>query len=96
MKCQKSFFFFFIKLFVALNLSLSQIWTPITQKLLQVFRSQLSFLQFIFQHEPNALKSQEDEWLRLEARAKDLQQQVLEEELTSQKRLKVCIFYFFC
>ncbi|XP_015245715.1 PREDICTED: LOW QUALITY PROTEIN: nesprin-2-like [Cyprinodon variegatus] len=58
------------------------------KKLLQVFRSQLSFLQFIFQHEPNALKSQEDEWLHLEARAKDLQQQVLEEEITSQKRLK--------
>ncbi|KAM4713181.1 nesprin-2a [Anableps anableps] len=58
------------------------------KKLLQVLRSQLSFLQYLFQHEPNALKSKKDEWVHLEVRAKALQQQVLEEEVASQKRFQ--------
>lgn len=60
------------------------------QKLLQVLGSQLSFLQYLFQHEPNALSSKQDEWVHLEVRAKTLQQQVLEEGMASQKRLRVC------
>ncbi|XP_054910388.1 nesprin-2-like [Poeciliopsis prolifica] len=58
------------------------------KKLLQVLGSQLSFLQYLFQHEPNALSSKQDEWAHLEVRAKALQQQVLEEEVASQKRLR--------
>ncbi|MEQ2262114.1 hypothetical protein XENORESO_014913, partial [Xenotaenia resolanae] len=58
------------------------------KKLLQVLRSQLSFLQYVFQHEPNALKSQEDEWVHLEVRAKALQQRILEEVVASQKKLQ--------
>ncbi|MEQ2202510.1 hypothetical protein XENOCAPTIV_004556 [Xenoophorus captivus] len=53
-----------------------------------VLRSQLSFLQYVFQHEPNALKSQEDEWVHLEVRAKALQQRILEEVVASQKKLQ--------
>ncbi|MED6292719.1 hypothetical protein CHARACLAT_003233 [Characodon lateralis] len=58
------------------------------KKLLQVLRSQLSFLQYVFQHEPNALKSQEDEWVHLEVRTKALQQRILEEVVASQKKLQ--------
>ncbi|XP_027896962.1 nesprin-2a isoform X6 [Xiphophorus couchianus] len=58
------------------------------KKLLQVLGSQLSFLQYLFQHEPNALSSKQDEWVHLEVRAKTLQQQVLEEGMASQKRLR--------
>lgn len=60
------------------------------QKLLQVLRSQLSFLQYLFQREPDALKGQEDEWMQLEVRAKARQQQALEQEVASEKRLQVC------
>ncbi|XP_035989542.1 nesprin-2 [Fundulus heteroclitus] len=58
------------------------------KKLLQVLGSQRSFLQYLFQREPNALESQKDEWVHLEVRAKALQQQVLEEEIASQRRLQ--------
>ncbi|XP_043962311.1 nesprin-2 isoform X2 [Gambusia affinis] len=58
------------------------------KKLLQVLGSQLSFLQYLFQHEPNALSSKQDEWAHLEVRAKALQQQVLGEKVASQKRLR--------
>nr|XP_054604094.1 nesprin-2 isoform X2 [Nothobranchius furzeri] len=58
------------------------------QKLLQVLRSQLAFLQYLFQHEPNGLQGQEDEWMQLEVRAKARQQQALEQEVASEKRIQ--------
>ncbi|XP_054871829.1 nesprin-2 isoform X5 [Amphiprion ocellaris] len=57
------------------------------KKLLQVLRSQLAYVQHLFQHEPEALKCQEDERVQLEVRAKALQQQALEQEVASQRRL---------
>lgn len=62
----------------------------VIQKLLQVLRSQLAFVQNLFQLEPEALKCQEDEWVQLEVRAKALQQQALEQEVASQRRTQVC------
>ncbi|XP_063350729.1 nesprin-2 [Pelmatolapia mariae] len=58
------------------------------KKLLQVLRSQMAFVQYLSQHEPEALKCQEDERVHLEARAKSLQQQALEQEVASQRRLQ--------
>lgn len=60
------------------------------QKLLRVLRSQLAFVQHLFQREPEALKCQEDERVQLEVRAKTLQQQALEQEVASQRRIQVC------
>lgn len=60
------------------------------QKLLQVLRSQLAFVQNLFQREPESLRCQEDEWVQLEARAKALQYQALEQEVASQRRIQVC------
>ncbi|XP_069017780.1 nesprin-2a isoform X4 [Embiotoca jacksoni] len=57
------------------------------EKLLQVLRSQLAFVQYLFQNEPEALKCQEDERVQLEIRAKALQQQAVEQEVASQRRL---------
>ncbi|KAM7367651.1 hypothetical protein PAMP_013936 [Pampus punctatissimus] len=58
------------------------------KKLLQVLGSQLAFVQHLFQREPEALKCQEDERAQLEVRAKALQQQALEKEVASQRRLQ--------
>ncbi|KAM3603169.1 uncharacterized protein V6R79_017666 [Siganus canaliculatus] len=58
------------------------------KKLLQVLRSQLAFVEHLFQREPETLRSQEDERLQLEARAKALQQQALEQEVASQRRIQ--------
>ncbi|XP_044023969.1 nesprin-2 isoform X2 [Siniperca chuatsi] len=58
------------------------------KKLLQVLRSQLAFVQHLFQREPEALRCQEDEWVQLEVRAKALQQQALEQEVASQWRIQ--------
>lgn len=60
------------------------------QKLLQLLRSQLAFVQHLFQREPEALRCQEDERVQLEVRAKALQQQALEQEVASQRRIQVC------
>lgn len=60
------------------------------QKLLQVLRSQLAFVQNLFQREPEALRCQEAERVQLEVRAKALQQQALEQEVASQRRIQVC------
>eukprot|EP00064_Thunnus_orientalis_P010013 superscaffoldBa00001318_g10039 len=60
----------------------------VIQKLLQVLGSQLAFVQHLFQREPEALKCQEDERVQLEVRAKALQQQALEQEVASQRRLQ--------
>lgn len=53
----------------------------------------MAFVQYLSQHEPEALKCQEDERVHLEARAKSLQQQALEQEVASQRRLQVCSPY---
>ncbi|XP_042359998.1 LOW QUALITY PROTEIN: nesprin-1-like [Plectropomus leopardus] len=58
------------------------------EKLLRVLRSQLAFVQHLFQREPEALKCQEDERVQLEVRAKALQQQALEQEVASQRRIQ--------
>nr|XP_020459524.1 nesprin-1-like [Monopterus albus] len=58
------------------------------QKLLQFLRSQLAFVQHLFQCEPEALRYQEDERVQLEIRAKALQQQAVEQEAASQRRLQ--------
>ncbi|GLD49701.1 nesprin-2-like protein [Lates japonicus] len=58
------------------------------KKLLQVLGSQLAFVQHLFRREPEVLKCQEDERLQLEVRAKALQQQALEQEVASQRRLQ--------
>ncbi|XP_076613023.1 nesprin-2a [Chaetodon auriga] len=58
------------------------------KKLLQVLGSQLAFVQHLFQREPEALRCQEDERVQLEARAKALQQQALEQEVASQRRIQ--------
>lgn len=60
------------------------------QKLWEVLWSQMAFVQYLFQHRLEALRCQEDEWVRLEVRAKALQQQALEQEVASQRRLQVC------
>lgn len=62
----------------------------VVQRLLQVLRSQSAFVQHLFQREPEALKCQEDEPVQLEVRAKALQQQALEQEVASQRRIQVC------
>lgn len=62
----------------------------VIQKLLQVLRSQLAFVQHLFQREPEALKCQEDERVQLEVRAKALHQQALRREVASQRRIQVC------
>ncbi|XP_073348713.1 LOW QUALITY PROTEIN: nesprin-2a [Pagrus major] len=58
------------------------------KKLLQVLRSQLAFVQHLFQREPEALRCQEDERVQLEVRAKAFQHQALEEEVASQRRIQ--------
>ncbi|KAM9339272.1 nesprin-2a [Symphorus nematophorus] len=58
------------------------------KKLLQVLRSQLAFVQNLFQREPEALRCQEDEQVQLEVRAKALQQQALDQEVASQRRIQ--------
>lgn len=58
------------------------------KKLLRVLGSQLAFVQHLFQREPEALRCQEDERVQLEARAKALQQQALEQEVASQRRIQ--------
>ncbi|KAM9354719.1 nesprin-2a isoform 2-T2 [Pholidichthys leucotaenia] len=58
------------------------------KKLLQVLRSQLAFVQYLFQREPEALGCQEDEQVQVEARARALQQHALEQEVASQRRLQ--------
>ncbi|XP_068433248.1 nesprin-2a [Clinocottus analis] len=58
------------------------------KKLLRVLRSQLAFVQHLFQREPKALECQEDERVQLEVRAKTLQQQALEQEVASQRRIQ--------
>ncbi|XP_022621783.1 nesprin-1-like [Seriola dumerili] len=58
------------------------------KRLLQVLRSQLAFVQHLFQREPEVFKCQEDERLQLEVRAKALQQQALEQEVVSYRRLQ--------
>ncbi|XP_034756192.1 nesprin-2-like [Etheostoma cragini] len=58
------------------------------KKLLRVLRSQLAFVQHLFQREPEALKSQEDELVQLEVRAKTLHQLALEQEVASQRRIQ--------
>ncbi|XP_041660769.1 nesprin-2 [Cheilinus undulatus] len=58
------------------------------KKLLQVLRSQLAFVQHLFLCEPRALEYQEDERVQLEVRAKALQQQALEQEVASQRRIQ--------
>ncbi|XP_060907682.1 nesprin-2-like isoform X3 [Labrus mixtus] len=58
------------------------------KKLLQVLRSQLAFVQHLFQREPEALECQEDERVQLEVRAKALQQQALGLEAASQRGLQ--------
>ena len=65
-------------------------WSHATQKLLQVLKSQLAFVQYLFHHEPTALKGQEDERTQLDVRAKALHQLALEQEVASQTRLQVC------
>ncbi|XP_062293145.1 nesprin-2 isoform X5 [Scomber scombrus] len=58
------------------------------KKLLQVLGSQLAFVQHLFHREPEALKCQEVERVQLEVRANALQQQALEQEVASQRRLR--------
>ncbi|XP_026174095.1 nesprin-2a isoform X2 [Mastacembelus armatus] len=58
------------------------------KKPLQVLGSQLAFVQHLFQREPETLKSQEDERVQLEVRAKALWHQALEQQVASQKRLR--------
>ncbi|KAM4521617.1 nesprin-2a isoform 3-T4 [Odontesthes bonariensis] len=58
------------------------------KKLLLLLKSQLAFVQYLFHHEPNALKGQEDERTQLEVRAKALDQLALEQEVASQTRLQ--------
>ncbi|KAI3364132.1 hypothetical protein L3Q82_010949, partial [Scortum barcoo] len=60
----------------------------VIQKLLQVLRSQLAFVQHLFQREPEALGCQEAERVQLEVRAKALQKQALKQEVTSQRRIQ--------
>nr|XP_046228198.1 nesprin-2 isoform X4 [Scatophagus argus] len=58
------------------------------KKLLQVLRSQLAFVQDLFQREPEVPECQEDERVQLEVRAKALLQQALEQEVASQRRIQ--------
>ncbi|XP_067338852.1 nesprin-2 isoform X4 [Channa argus] len=58
------------------------------KKLLQVLKSQLAFVQHLFQCESDALKCQEEEWVHLQIRAKALQQQALEKEVAFQTSLQ--------
>ncbi|KAK5852700.1 hypothetical protein PBY51_006550 [Eleginops maclovinus] len=58
------------------------------KKLLRVLRSQLTFVQHLFQREPEALWCQEDERAQLVVRATALQHQALEQEVASQRRLQ--------
>uniref|UniRef100_UPI0037E98A37 nesprin-2a n=1 Tax=Semicossyphus pulcher TaxID=241346 RepID=UPI0037E98A37 len=58
------------------------------KKLLRVLRSQLAFVQHLFRREPEALGCQEDDRVELEVRAKALQQQALEQEVASQRRIQ--------
>ncbi|XP_028252465.1 nesprin-2a isoform X3 [Parambassis ranga] len=58
------------------------------KKLWEVLWSQLAFVKYLFQHQPEALRCQEDEWVQLEVRAKALQQQALEQYVASQRRLQ--------
>lgn len=50
----------------------------------------MAFVQHLFAREPETLKSQEEEWVQLEVKIKALQQQALEQEVASQRRLQVC------
>nr|XP_057913540.1 nesprin-2 isoform X2 [Doryrhamphus excisus] len=58
------------------------------QRFQRVLGSQLVFVQHLFHRELLALRGQEDERVQLEARAKALQQQFLEEQVASQWRLQ--------
>ncbi|XP_035534355.1 nesprin-2 isoform X4 [Morone saxatilis] len=58
------------------------------KKLRQVLSSQMAFVQHLFQREPEAFKCQEDERVQLEVRAKALQQQALEQEVASQRKIQ--------
>lgn len=63
---------------------------PPIQKLLRVLGSQLAFVQSLFQRRPESLGCHGDEWLQLQARARALQYQALEQEVASQRRIQVC------
>ncbi|KAM9840411.1 nesprin-2-like [Aulostomus maculatus] len=63
------------------------------QKFLQLLRSQLAFVQYLFQREPEALMCQEDERVKLEVRAKALQQQALEQEVAFRMRLQDRVYW---
>ncbi|XP_071395747.1 LOW QUALITY PROTEIN: nesprin-2-like [Centroberyx affinis] len=58
------------------------------KKFFQVLGSQLAFVQHLFRREPETLENQEDERAQLEIRAEALQQQALEQEVASQRRLQ--------
>ncbi|XP_033991567.1 nesprin-2 isoform X3 [Trematomus bernacchii] len=58
------------------------------KKLLRVLRSQLAFVQHLFQREPGALRCQEDERVQLVVRATALQHQALEQEVASQRTIQ--------
>ncbi|XP_029903714.1 nesprin-2a [Myripristis murdjan] len=58
------------------------------KNLFQVLGSQVAFVQHLFAREPETLKSQEDDWVQLEVKVKALQQQALEQEVASQRRLQ--------
>lgn len=84
------FLFVFLLLLLLFHFSNHTSALLLIQKLLQVLRSQLAFVQNLFQREPESLRCQEDEWVQLEARAKALQYQALEQEVASQRRIQVC------
>ncbi|XP_034018265.1 nesprin-2 isoform X1 [Thalassophryne amazonica] len=58
------------------------------QTFLQVLRSQLAFVQHLFQQEPEAAACQKNDWAQLDARAKALQRHALEQETVSLRRLQ--------
>ncbi|XP_076023194.1 nesprin-2a [Genypterus blacodes] len=58
------------------------------KKVLRVLGSHLAFAQHLFKSEPEALKHREVELVQLEIRAKALQQQALEQEVDSQRKLQ--------
>ncbi|CAM9096806.1 unnamed protein product [Lampetra planeri] len=58
------------------------------KKLLKVLRSQMAFVQLLFQCEPETLRCQEEEREQLEVRANALQQTALQQEVTSQVKLQ--------
>ncbi|XP_029351666.1 nesprin-2a isoform X2 [Echeneis naucrates] len=58
------------------------------EKLPKVLGSHLACVQYLFQREPDVLKCQEYELAQLKVRAEVLQQQSLEEEVASRRRLQ--------